>query len=86
MFDSKDVIKFLNRTERAVKKLDATDILFVLFSGLSLGTVLTSLSRRVMKSLAPFIALMGVISSAFIVTKLFFSDEDDVPYVKIRRD
>lgn len=85
MFDSKEMAKFLNRTERAVKKLDATDILFVLFLGLSLGTVLTSLSKRVMKSLAPFIALMGVISSAFIVTKLFFTD-DDVPYVKIRKD
>ncbi len=85
MFDLKEMSKFLNRTERAVKKLDATDILFVLFSGLSLGTVLTSLSKRVMKSLAPFIALMGVISSAFVVTKLFFTD-DDVPYVKIRKD
>lgn len=86
MLDSKEVAKFLNRVERAVKKLDATDILFVLFSGVSLGTVLTSLSRRVMKGLAPFIAVMGMISSAFIVTKLFFSDEEDVPYVKIRRD
>lgn len=86
MFDSKEFIKFMNCTERAVKKLDATDILMVLFSGLSLGTVLTSLSKRVMKRLAPFIAVFGAISSFFIVMKLFFSDDEDVPYIKVRRD
>ena len=86
MFDSKEFTKFLNCTERAVKKLDAADILLVLFSGLSLGTVLTSLSRRVMKSLAPFIAIFGALSSFFMVTKLFFSDDEDVPYIKIRKD
>ncbi len=31
MFDSKEFTKFLNCTERAVKKLDAADILLVLF-------------------------------------------------------
>ena len=86
VFGSKEWIKFLNRTERSVKKLDAMDILLILFSGLSLGTVFTSLSKRVMKTLAPFIAVFGVISSAFIVVKLFFSEDEDVPYVKIHKE
>ena len=86
MFNSKELVRFLNTTERNVKKLDATDILLVVLSGLSLGVIATVISRRVMKVLAPFIAILGMLSSSFIITKLFFSDEEDVPYIKVRKE
>ena len=86
MFDSKELVKFLNRTERSVKKLDAMDILLVILSGLSVGVVATLISKKVMKVLSPFILIAGMLSSSFIVNKLFFSDDEDVPYVKIRKE
>lgn len=85
MKKSAKMLRFLNKAEKSVKKLDATDILIVALAGFAFGSVISALSKKFMKKISPLLAIVGGISSIFIIVKLFFSDDKEVPFVKVRR-
>ena len=82
MYKPESINEILNSLERAVKRLDAIDFSIISASGFAIGALFGAIYSRIIRKIAPILALIGFLGTAFIIIKLFF--KDSVPYIKTR--
>ena len=68
--------------ENVLKCFDIIDFGILCTSFMSIGCLFGSAKRKLIPKIAPFVAFLGIISTAYVIIKLFF--KDSVPYTKIR--
>ena len=68
--------------ENGLKCFDIIDFGILCTSFMSIGCLFGSAKRKLMRKIAPVVAFLGIISTAYVIIKLFF--KDSVPYTKIR--
>lgn len=70
-------------TEKGLKCFDIIDFGILCTSLMSIGCLIGVAKRKLMRKIAPFVAFLGIISTAYVIIKIFF--KDSVPYERIMR-
>ncbi len=68
--------------EDRLRCFDIIDFCIFAMSFLSIGYLMGAAKRKFKKTFAPFFAFIGIISTAYVVIKIFF--KDSVLYTKLR--
>ncbi len=69
--------------ENRLRSFDIIDFGIFGMSFMSIGYLLGAAKRRFKRTFAPLFAIIGILSTAYLIIKIFF--KDSVPYTKLRR-